>query len=81
MEPRLEPIGVAQRPQLAPGTDVRGLDGVFGKIEIAQDPIGDPDAAVAGCANERFEGVLVALLRLLDQPSIHCPLRAIGAPG
>jgi hypothetical protein len=74
MEPGLEAIGFTERPEIAPCADVRRLDGILGEIDVAQDPIRDADAAVAGGANERFEGVLVASLRQLDQLSIHCSL-------
>jgi len=79
MEPRLESIWFTERSKVAPRADVRGLDSILGEIDVAQDPIRDADAAIAGGANQRFEGVLVASLRLLDQTSIHCSLRVVGA--
>ncbi len=79
VEPGLEPIGFTERLEIAPRADVRRLDGILGEIDVTQDPIRDADTAIAGGANQRFEGVLVASLRLLDQTSIHCSLRVVGA--
>jgi hypothetical protein len=41
MEPGLEEIGIAQRSELAPGGDQRGLNGILGQICVAQDPYRD----------------------------------------
>ena len=71
MEPRLEPVGIAERPQVPPGADVRGLHRIFGEVDVAQDPVRDAEAAVAGDADERIEGILIAFLRQFDRPSIH----------
>ena len=53
MQPRLEAVDVAQRPQLTPGSDERGLHGVFGQIEVAEDPRGDGHAAVPHTTRQR----------------------------
>ena len=81
MQPRLEPVGIAERPQVPPGRDVRGLHRVFGEVDIAKDPIRDAQAAVAGDADERIEGVFIASLRQFDQPTIHVTSLVAYVPG
>ena len=71
MEPRLEPIEVAQRGELPPHLDEGHLDRVLGEVGVAQDPMGDEDAAVADLANQGAEGLLVALPRLVHDRSQH----------
>ena len=71
MEPRLEPIGVAQCRKLPPHLDERYLDRVLGEVRVAQDPMGDEDAAVADLTNQGGEGLFVALSRLVHDRSQH----------
>ena len=47
------------------------LDRILGQICVAQDPMGDEDAAVADLTNEGAEGLLVALSRLVHDRSQH----------
>ena len=71
MEPRLEPVGVAQRREVPPHVDEGHLDRVLGEVGVAQDPMGDEDAAVADLTYEGAEGLLVALSRLVHDRSQH----------
>ena len=71
VEPRVEPIKVAQRGQLAPHLDERYLDRVLGEVGVAKDPMRDEDAAVADLTNQRAEGLFVALSRLVHDRSQH----------
>ena len=77
MQPGLEPIGIAERPQVPPGHDEGRLDGVLGEIGVAQDPVRDRHAPVADLAGKGVEGLLVALLRSVDELSMHAPLLAL----
>ena len=61
MEPRLEPIEVTQRGELTPDLDESDLDRVLGEVGVAQDPMGDEDAAIADLTNQGGEGLFVAL--------------------
>ena len=72
MQPGFEAIGVAQRSELPPGEDERGLDRVLGQVGVAQDPERDRHAVVADRAGEGVEGLSVA-------PLSPGP-RALGAP-
>ena len=74
-EPRLEPIGVAQGREVAPGVDEGRLDGVLGTVKIAQDAVRDREESVAGDGHQAGVRILVALDRPFDERSIH-----VGAP-
>jgi hypothetical protein len=47
------------------------LDGVVGKVEIAQDSERDRHASVTGQASQRIEGLSVPSLRLVHQLCVH----------
>ena len=80
MEPRLEPIEIAQRGELSPHLDEGHLDGVFGEVGVAQDPMRDENAAVADLTNQCAEGLFVALPRPIHDRSQH-PLPLAVGPG
>lgn len=67
MQPGLEAVWIAERPELPPGHDQRRLHGVLGKVGIAKDPNRDRHAPIADHASERVEGLLVASLRLVHE--------------
>ena len=71
VEPCLEPIEVAQSGEVPPHLDEGYLDRVLGEVGVAQDPMGDEDAAVADLTNQGAEGLLVALPRLVHDRSEH----------
>src|SRR5689334_13238028 len=58
MQPWLEAIGVAKRPEIAPGTYEGGLDGVLREVGVAEDPRGDRHAVIAHQAREGVERLL-----------------------
>jgi len=74
MEPRVEPLGVAQRAQVAPGSDEGILDGVLRGIPVAQDPPRDRVQAVVCGGREGIECLVIAPLCALDEVGRHrCP--------
>ncbi len=81
MEPGLEEFGVAKRSQLPPRHDEGRLDGVLGEVGITQDPARDRHASIADHAGEGVEGLLVALLRLVHEISMHPVLLALDRLG
>ena len=81
MEPRVEPIGVAQRGQLSPYLDEGYLDRVLGEARVTQDPMGDEDAAVADLTDQGAEGLFVALSCLVHDRSQHRCLPVSDARG
>ena len=74
VEPGFESIGIAQRSQLPPGHDKGRLDGILGEVGVTQDPVRDPHASVADLASEVVEGLLVALLRAINELTMHSTL-------
>jgi hypothetical protein len=74
VEPGLEAFGIPQGPHLSPRHDERGLDGVLGEIGVAQDPVRNRQAPVADLAGEGIEGLSIALLRAVDERSMHSTL-------
>ena len=74
MEPGVEPIGIAQTPEIAPGSDQGVLDGILGGIPVAEDPPRDRVQAVVCRNRESLEGLVVAPLCALDELGRHrCP--------
>ena len=56
----------------------RGLDGVLGQVDVAEDPHRDRQASVADHARQGVERFRVAPLRLLDQSVLHPSLRSVA---
>jgi hypothetical protein len=79
MEPRLESVRVAQGRELPPYLDEGHLDGVLGEAGVAQDAMGDEDAAVADLANQGGERFFVAEPRLIHDASEHRFLLVVDA--
>jgi hypothetical protein len=71
VEPWLEGVGVAQRPELTPCGDQRGLHRVICPIGVTQDPERDCHAAIADHAGEGIEGLPITPLRLVHERSLH----------
>jgi hypothetical protein len=71
VKPRLKSTGLAERAQLAPGLDHRSLDGVIGKIRVAQYPERDRHALITDCAHEVIESLAVARPRAFDEHCVH----------
>jgi hypothetical protein len=75
MQPGVEPIRVAQRGQITPGTNKRVLDGVRRAIRIPEhEPGGRVEARDRG-ACQLGEGVMIALPCSLHEVSRHHALR------
>jgi hypothetical protein len=75
VEPAIEPVGIAQTPQVTPGSDIRLLERVSGEIGIPEDEAGDAFQVRDGRADERSEGVMIARARSLDEfPLVHVHL-------
>ena len=70
MEPGVEPIGVTQPRQVAPGSDEGLLDRVAGQLRIPEDEAGGPVQPRDGPAGELGEGVMIALPRPVHESSL-----------
>ena len=47
MEPRVEPVRIAEAAKVAPGDHQRILQGILGPVDVAKDPVGDRVEPVA----------------------------------
>jgi hypothetical protein len=70
MQPGVEPVRVAQAPDVLPRSDERVLDDVLGQRTVAQDQPGRLVQAVRPADRQRRKRVKVALLRPLDKLSL-----------
>jgi hypothetical protein len=70
MEPGIEPLGVTQPLEVAPGSDKRLLDRIAGQLRVPEDEAGGPVQPRAGIAGKRGEGVMIAATRSLDETSL-----------
>src|SRR5207249_3616928 len=61
VEPRLEPVGIAESWKLSPGRDEGRLHGILGSVSVAQDPIRDRQAPVADAADKGADSGYVRL--------------------
>jgi hypothetical protein len=75
LEPRIEPVRIAEPSQVPPGDHQRILQGILGPIDVAEDPLGDGKEAVASNADQVDERRPIPALRRLDEIAIHrvCP--------
>jgi hypothetical protein len=71
MDPRVEPVRIAEARKVTPGDHQRILQGIFGPIDVAEDPMRDREESVASRADQVDECRLVATLRRLDEVAIH----------
>ena len=71
-QPGIEPVGIAQRRQVPPGSDEPVLDRVARELGVPKDQTRGGVQARDLRPGERFEGVMIAPLRSLDQvPVVH----------
>jgi hypothetical protein len=68
-------VRVAQRRELSPGGDEGALQGVLGKVAVAQDSTGQRVQAVAGRVDQGRECIAIATSRPLDEISHRLSLR------
>lgn len=80
MEPRLEPMRIAELRQIAPGNQKGLLHGVLRTLDVPQDPVRQRIAAIALEVDERAERGVIAGARPLDQPHLHW-LHSLSLPG
>ncbi len=72
VQPRVEPVGVAQAGQVAPGTDQGVLDSIARELRVPQDEAGGRVQPGRRRRGERGKGVVIASPCPLDElPSVH----------
>jgi hypothetical protein len=52
MQPGVEPVRIAECPQVTPGDHQRVLNGILGPIDISQDPLCNPEEPVTAHADQ-----------------------------
>ena len=67
VEPRVEPVRIAQASKVLPGSQESLLHGVLGSIGVAEDQPGRAEHATRAARRERRERIEVALARSYDQ--------------
>ena len=78
MEPRIEPVRIAESPDVPPGDHERVLEGILGPIDVAQGPLGDREEPVDPNADQVDVRLPVPVPCGLDELAIHH--RASNAP-
>jgi hypothetical protein len=71
MDPRVEPVRIAEARKVTPGDHQRVLQGILGPIDISEDPMRDREESVAAESDQVDERRLVSVLRRLDEVAIH----------
>ena len=71
MQPGVEPIGIAQRGQITPGTDKSVLHGVIGLFGIPKNQASGSIEAIDRGACQRSKGVMIAPQCSLHEFSLH----------
>ncbi len=71
VDPWVEPVRIAEARKVTPGDHQRVLQGIFGPIDIPEDPVRDREQSVTAKLDEVDECRLVTLPRCLDEVAIH----------
>jgi hypothetical protein len=79
VQPGIEPLDVAQRRQVAPGSDQRFLGGVLGEIGVAQDEASGGIQSIDGAAGQHGKGLPVSASCPLDEFRLHASLPSEAA--
>ena len=71
LEPRVEPVRIAECPQVTPGDHQRILEGILGPIDVAEDPLCDREQPIGTGTDQVDIRLPVAALSRLDEIAIH----------
>jgi hypothetical protein len=81
VQPGVEPLGIAEAGQVAPGMDKRLLHGILRGMDVTEDQPSDRKESVTRGTCERLEGVVIATLCRLDLCSSHRRILVRDRPG
>ena len=79
VQPRIEPFGISQVGEVAPGAQEGLLGGVLCAIGFPKDPVREGVAATDVLRRQGSEGLLVALRRPLHEFPLHVPVTSGAA--
>jgi hypothetical protein len=71
MEPRVEPVRIAEPAQITPGDHQRVLQGILGPIDVTKNPMRQREQAIHARTNQVDERRLVPALGRLDELAVH----------
>ena len=78
VQPGIEPLDVAQRRQVPPGSNQRVLGGILREFGVAQDEASDPVQPIDGATGQDAEGLVVSASRPVDECRLHVSLHIRG---
>ena len=82
IDPGIEPVRIAETPQIPPGPEQSLLDRVARELRVPEDQAGCRVQPRDGAADKLGEGVMIAMPCLLDEPSlVHGHLAGCRGPG
>ncbi len=79
VEPRIEPIRIAESSHVTPGDHQRVLQGILGSVDVAQNPVGKPEQPIAARADQVDICLPISTLGCGHEVSIH-PASSLTAP-
>jgi hypothetical protein len=74
VDPRVEPVRIAEASQVTPGDHQRLLKGILGSVDIAQDPVRQHEESVDPRAHQVDECRLIAVLGRFHEVAVHIPI-------
>ena len=78
VQPGIEPLDVAQRRQIPPGSNQRVLGCILREFGVAQDEASDPVQPIDGATGQDAEGLMVSASRPVDEFRLHVSLHIRG---
>ena len=78
VQPGIEPLDVAQRRQVPPGSHQCFLGCILRKFGVAQDEASDPVQPIDGATSQDAEGLVVSASRPVDECRLHVSLQVRG---
>ena len=78
VQPGIEPLDVAQRRQVPPGSNQCVLGGILREFGVAQDEASDPVQPIDGATGQDAEGLMVSASRPVDECRLHVSLQVRG---
>jgi len=81
MQPRVEPVRIAESSQIAPGDHQCVLEGILGSVDVAQDPLGHREQPVPTRVDQVDVCLPIAALCRRHEVSVHLRRHALAPIG